>query len=569
MILCSPWPLWLVSGFVEFTAVDRGDPHRWIDGLGHHALGKGVIVVSRKGAMLSDADHMEGWEDVGNSTNGLEQFDLTANDDDPFANQEVFSTNPVLHHDPNQVLQGQGSQHQAASSVGLSPFGAAILALDLEMDLDDHGWSAEKWDDDQSSASELDLDQDVPASWLGQDGFIESNWLMDQSALDATLEALGLVNERLALQDGEEQKLLEQLIQHHQLTISSRQKAFHLQQLRRAIRDALTKLPMQKRVRGDHTSASLQRIYDVIATTSSTRRQQQANVNEWDFVSTQMPPKGRRRQAFLQQHYPGSSRADLEARQRAGLIDQVLSILTAAGAPIIEASTESNFPRATVEGSVGATRPGTMVTYIRSFRSFLDYLFICTGLRWPTKFTQVTDFLHMKGNEPCSASIPQVFIQALAWFEKTAGVPGGQHFSKHDVVKRTVDSITEKVAVGNPPLKQAPRIPAVMVASMELYVCDTTRPTGLRMKSFGQLLKVFCTLREDDLQHLDPRRLRVSGEVVISELLRTKTTGRTKRIKELPLVLWVGASVTGSSWLETGLSEIENFGDKELSLIHI
>ena len=98
---------------------------------------------------------------------------------------------------------------------------------------------------------------------------------------------------------------------------------------------------------------------------------------------------------------------------------------------------------------------------------------------------------------------------------------------------------------------------------MELYVCDTTRPAGLRMKSFGQLLKVFCTLREDDLQHLDPRRLRVSGEVVISELLRTKTTGRTKRIKELPLVLWVGASVTGSSWLEVGLSEIENFGDKE------
>ena len=201
--------------------------------------------------MLSDTDHLEGWEDVGNSTNGVEQFDLTANDDDPFANQEAFSTNPMHHHDQNQVLQGQSSEHQADASatVGLTPFSAAILALDLEMDLDDHGWSAGKWDDDQSSGSELDIDQDLPASWLGQDGFVESNWLMDQSALDATLEALGLVNERLALQDGEEQKVLEQLIQHHQLNISSRQKAFHLQQLRRAIRDALSKLPMQKRVR--------------------------------------------------------------------------------------------------------------------------------------------------------------------------------------------------------------------------------------------------------------------------------------------------------------------------------
>ena len=40
--------------------------------------------------MLTDADHLEGWEDVGISTNGVEQFDLTANDDDPFANQEAF-----------------------------------------------------------------------------------------------------------------------------------------------------------------------------------------------------------------------------------------------------------------------------------------------------------------------------------------------------------------------------------------------------------------------------------------------------------------------------------------------
>jgi len=510
-----------------------------------------------------ETEDCEGWTISGTGT--AELYDLTEHDgdtaipNDPL-HPESLSTNPAVEH--NQVTPALATAPFSAAP-GLSPFGAMIQALDLEMDLDEHGWGADVDEENLEDPLELALDEDLPAAWMGDDGYIESDWLMDQSAFESTLATMGLVNERLALQQGEERDLLEQLIKHHQLTLGVRQRAFHLQQLRISVQAACTTLPLQKRLRGDLASLNSQRLNDVISVNSAGLARSADSGKSWDFGTTQMPPKGRRRQAFLMQHYPGTSRADLEARQRASLIDQVLAILTKAGAPIIEASTESNFPKATVEGSVGATRPGTMVTYIRAFRTFLEYLFICTGLQWPTKFTHVTDYLHMKGNEPCSASTPQVFLQSLAWFEKTAGIPSGEHFAKHDVVKRTVDAVTEKVAVGNPPLKQAPRMPAVMIASTELFVCDTARPLGLRMKAFAQLLKVYCTLREDDLQHLGPRRLRVAGELLIAELLRTKTTGRTKRIKELPLVLWVGSSITGSSWLENGLAEIENFGDNE------
>ena len=119
--------------------------------------------------MLSDADQLEGWEDVGPATNGLEQYDLTADDDPATTDQADLQTNPFLPLEQNQDLQGQFPESPASPPLasGLTPFGAAILALDLEMDLDDHGWSVEQEEEAQSDASELDIDQDLPASWLG------------------------------------------------------------------------------------------------------------------------------------------------------------------------------------------------------------------------------------------------------------------------------------------------------------------------------------------------------------------------------------------------------------------
>ena len=431
------------------------------------------------------------------------------------------------------------------------------------MELDGDGWGAVDESGSESEIEELGVDEALPSDWLGSDGFIESNWVMDQSAFDATLDILGLRDERLALQMGDEANLLEQLMQHHQLSISRRQKAFHLQQLRISVRSALTALPIQKRLKGSASSTALQRIGDAAIAASNFRKRPETTQAGWDFNGIVRPPKGRRRQALLQLHSPGLSKSDLEAKQRAGLVDQVCAILVKAKAPVVEVSAESTFPRATIEGSIGSTRAGTMVAYIRSFKSFLEFLAVSYGIDWPSKVHHVTDYLHMRENEPCSASVPQVFLQSLSWFERTAGFSSSDKFSTLDLVRRTVDSVIEKVAINGLPLRQAPRLPAMVIASIELLIVDETKPTGLRVKGFSVLLKTFCTLREDDVQHLTPSKLRVSGETIVGELMRTKTTGRTKRVKELPLSLWVGASLTGASWIETGLNLIETFGERD------
>ena len=438
--------------------------------------------------------------------------------------------------------------------------------LEIEVDLDDDGWGQDSTLDqnpagDTETVLELGSDEDVPEEWCDGSGFINANWIMDQTALEATLNVFGLTGERLALQSGEEKEVLEQLLAHLQLEIDPRQKAFHLRQIKNSVKLAMQLLPMQKRLRGDSAPVSLQRIQDATAAMSKARTQESQKQSGWDHTDFRLPPKGRRRQTLLLQQFPGTSKAALEDRQKADIVDQVITILELAEAPIVQAGAESQHPRRTVIGAVGASRTGTMISYVRAFKSFLEFLFISFGKRWPDRFTQVTDYLHCRGDEPCPPSVPQVFMQALAWFEKTGGFAGSQSFSKLDSVKRTVDYIIEKVSTGAPPLRQAPRLPAVMVASLELYVTNQQHATGFRLKAFSELLKTFGTLREDDIQHLPPSRIRIIGELVISELTKTKTSGKTKRVKELPLAIWAGSAITGSTWLEQGMVLLGDFGD--------
>ena len=199
-------------------------------------------------AMAGEEDN-EGWVDAGSHQTAPAHFDLTLEDH--------VGSDPALHTSPGtapvddpfstNLLQDflvpeQGANHQGS---GISPFAAACQQLDLEMELDGDGWGVVDEEPEESEVEELGLEDDLPQEWLGSDGFIESNWVMDQSAFDATLDIMGLKDERLALQDGEEASLLEQLVKHHHLSLSSRQRAFHLQQIRISIRAAVSALPLQ------------------------------------------------------------------------------------------------------------------------------------------------------------------------------------------------------------------------------------------------------------------------------------------------------------------------------------
>ena len=170
-----------------------------------------------------------------------------------------------------------------------------------------------------------------------------------------------------------------------------------------------------------------------------------------------LPPRGIRRQKNLLRSFPGITAAVLEDRERQAWITKIIQILTDGETPVVQLAAGSDDPRRIITGALGSTRVGTLSMYTRSFQAFVVYLVQAFGVRWPETMSQVLDYLHARAAEPCSPSVPQVFMQALAWFERTASIPPSLQFNKADILRRTVDSVLELVACGSGPSKQAPR----------------------------------------------------------------------------------------------------------------
>lgn len=431
----------------------------------------------------------------------------------------------------------------------------------LLVDMDTDGWGAAVFVDPAPDLIDLVPGEPLPADWCSEDGFIKGSWISAQTDIEALLFKHGLSGERLALQAGDEIPLLSQLYAELLIEPSIEQQSFHLLQLRRLTFFAEESVPRLKRFRGEYATAPLQRLRDALTVATSERLNPSSSSTGWPPVTVILPPKGQRRTRQLLALFPGLSKVDSETRQKQHWLEVIFRILEAGKVPLFSIAASACDPAVIISGAAGATRAGTLSAYTRSFQTFLSFLFQSKGKLWPHAVVDILEYLHVRCSEPCSASVPQVFLQALAWFEKTASIPRTEKFSGMDLVLKTVDYVIETVSQNSSPLRQAARLPACVLVALELYVCREGLAPGKALKGFTMLCKSYCTLREDDIQHAPPSQLRVMGELVVCELLRTKTTGKTKRVKELPVALWAGASVTSSMWIETGLHLCSTFGD--------
>ena len=403
----------------------------------------------------------------------------------------------------------------------------------------------------------------TPPAGCDATGFLHASWVMDQTALLQTLAEFGFVGTRLALQSGDEECMLQQMLAHLQLSIDPHQFQWHLAHLMVATQRAVAGVPLQKRLRGDNGSAGWQRLSDFIAATT----RQMASSSSVAEVAFVCPAKGKRRLRLKLEAGIEVTSEEFERAESAKYRQLISDILQMADAPLILEAFQSSSPANIVAGAMGATRVGTLRQYYKSIRNFLDWLFVTSEIHWPACIAQPLDYLHMRLEEPCSPSIPSTFGKALAWFEKTGGFQLDRSFSGNGLFKRTLDYASNVAGANQVPSRQSPRPPAALVAAFELYVCDVNQPKLKRLKAWTWLLKCYCTLREDDLTHIAPKSLRVIDDLISATLMRTKTSGPSKKIKELPLALWMGSTITGEMWLENGLGLLDEVGASERSYL--
>jgi hypothetical protein len=359
----------------------------------------------------------------------------------------------------------------------------------------------------------------------------------------------GLVDDKLAMQYGEEEELLQQLLQAIDLQPSVVVERWLLAKLVEAVEEQKQRLPLIKRLKGEATTWEYQALEDFKLSFTS-----QPSATAIFQPPPEIPRPGGRARFMREGQENEQDINDVLEQER--LADVIIAYLLEQDLPNPKAAQQTTAPWKIMRGAMGDTRLGTMKVYWRVWRSFTNWLSLKRQLAWPTSHLQVVEYLHEAVNEPCARSHPQSLIQALAWMERAGGVRAADQLSKEPLLLRTVDFVVGKLSQGMDPAKQAPRIPMLAIAAMEAYVCNKKMPIYLRYRAFTILFKVWATMRQDDLQQLTPGRLRMVSDSVVGELMRTKTTGATKRVREVPIIISSDASITGMPWLQVGMKLI-------------
>ena len=410
------------------------------------------------------------------------------------------------------------------------------------------------------SAQDSDEDVNVPDSGLDDDGYLRANWAMDESGIRECLLSFGLVGTRLALQRNDERILLKQLLEHLGIEVSGEQFSWHLALLRRETRRAVEGVPLAKRLRGDGLPIAMQYLRDQ----DKCNRLQKAQATTAPKVPDQylLPPKGQRRSRMLAavSMLTKVEADELECRRHLSL---VIKLFEDSEAPVVAIANRTSNPVQIFRGALGDTRAGTLRQYLRALTAFQNWLICGTQQLWPTSVSTVLEYLHTRTEEPCPPSIPQTFVKGLCWFEKAGAFESGGKFGTHPLVQKTVDYACEMLSIGLAPPRKAPRPPTALLAALEIFVCEKSYPDGKRAKAVQILFKSYCSLREDDVQNLVPKQFRYFSGILVNSLHRTKTTGPTKRVKELPFCLSAEMSITGLPWLHVGLELVQKLGDPD------
>lgn len=564
-------PAKTVRNLQAFQAADAGMEEVGEESVGGGQGGAEALVVGHS-APLSLSSALEGLPPF----NIHAPVDIFDDDEDGEAVQQAaVSLNGQVHGDLPFEMQPDGPQplvatgHPDGTGSGhvLSEFLAysdslevqyqAIVAREVRAELE------EEWGPEEPLAflpvaghdpfGDYDSDKDTDD---GNGASVE--WWWHWKKFRNALDDLNLVGEALALQEGDEESLATQLLAHFRVgQVEPGEFRFLVRRLQGAIITEVERDRLAKRRRGEASSSCYTGpLHDALFVASKAPQKSLAlNLDEPAWL----PPKGRLGRPHLALAVVDHEK-EME-RQKRFWTAEVLKILSDAGTPLYIMSQASLGTGRIMRGAIGDTRASTMKKYVKAMRRLLSWLFIALGVLWPVAALQVAEFLHAATDEPCSRSTPQVTIQALSWFEKVGGFMRDQCMACQTFLLRTVDSCLERLAKGLVPLWQAARLPVFVIAALEVYVCNVRMLIVLRFRAWTILVKVWGTLRQDDIQHICPDRFVLSGGALVTLLQQTKTSGPTKRVRELPVAIADNVSVTGLPWLTTGLKIMTDEGN--------
>lgn len=210
----------------------------------------------------------------------------------------------------------------------------------------------------------------------------------------------------------------------------------------------------------------------------------------------------------------------------------------------------------------GNRRARTLRQSARTWTKVTEWLGLAYGEVWPSSVTRIMDYLEERSHEECGHTLPGSVLSALQLMEAVGGVPPEAKMGSSPLLNNVVRSLTAQLASGAKPKKSAPLYTVAMVISAELMVADVNASDTARILAFVFLVMVWCALRTDDVLWIDRSRLYLSDIGLRGVLMRSKTSGAGRRVRELPIFIVRTTSLSGQDWLQIGLELYQKASEK-------
>ena len=364
------------------------------------------------------------------------------------------------------------------------------------------------------------------------------------------LRAIGLTGQRLAVFDGDEMGIATQLAT--RLGIEPRQWLVDL--VAGTIREAVASRDLELRLDGINLPPTVQQVRDAVAAADRSKQlEKEAEIKESKEFLVR-PRKGKL--AKVWKPYPREVHQD-EVEERAAVLVTLVDELEKFGAPVLAELEKSLNPARARESLYGKYRVSTVRRYLAYWQGFRKWVQHTSGREFPVSSTQLVDYLYAREEEGMGASIPMAVMKAAAWFEKTAGVTEMEALTAGPLVQMVASELTRKLEDRSPPIKRAPRLLACFVPALEEVVMDKYEVEATRVGAWLKLLKIWASLRFDDLANIKLENLKCYDGKLTGILRKTKTTGAGKRVRELPICVSNEAYVSRREWLMTGLKLLQ------------
>eukprot|EP00435_Cladocopium_sp_Y103_P068303 s951_g31.t1 len=320
------------------------------------------------------------------------------------------------------------------------------------------------------------------------------------------------------------------------------------------IQEARSEEPIQKRLRGDHSMDSLH--FQLLQDRSHVLhpRPSAPSTSLHDVLTESADRPSRRRTCQAEQ---GEERARKETEQKEFWSRELYKELRRMDAPALEHLEHCVDERHIHLALAGRTRYNTLKRYVKTWRCFLQWLSSARGDAASPEIGDLVEYIFTRFDEPCGPTVPPLIVKAVVWIERTACLDPRVRIGESQVVASVRDYVVEVLSKGSAPTKRAPRYPVVMMEAFEHLVEDESIVLGLRVVSWVKLVKLWGSLRWDDVQKIVPKELKYFGGRMTTILRTTKTTGPTKRVQELPVCISEHAFISSPFWLKTGFDLVK------------